>query len=407
MKKFIRTFVFGCVCVAAGYLILQAFSILYRPYQVQTAVAFTMADTVLANGVVVRDEVAIEPVNGVLGYTVQDGIRVYQGKTVAEVFATSVTAQNRLQAQFLQTEIEALHTAQSYGETSGNNVDAVLKQVQANTYEILSVLADGNYKNLETVKAQLTLAENKLQIATGAATDYASRIDTLVALRDSAAADSTAINTVSAPATGFFVTQADGLEQVFTQETVSQLTPSELQGMITGTPQLDLDNSGKIVTSYKWHYYALVTQKQASQFQTAMDKGAKVTVTFNNSTVESLPAEIVGVTLDDTADLCTIDLLFDYTSADLFKLRFEPVTIAFKSYTGIRVDKSALHIQDGQYGVYIKYGTTAYFKRITPILENEEYLLLPLQQIATEDNEVVLYDEVIVKGVDLYDGKLL
>ena len=69
---------------------------------------------------------------------------------------------------------------------------------------------------------------------------------------------------------------------------------------------------------------------------------------------------------------------------------------------------ASAHIVDGQWGVYIRYGDLVRFKNIAPIYENDEYMLLPVQSTASDSiNQVVLYDEVIVSGRDLYDGKLL
>ena len=48
---------------------------------------------------------------------------------------------------------------------------------------------------------------------------------------------------------------------------------------------------------------------------------------------------------------------------------------------------------NGQRGVYVKYGDLQRFRRITILYE--------------DDNELRLYDEVIVEGSNLQDGKLL
>ena len=49
-----------------------------------------------------------------------------------------------------------------------------------------------------------------------------------------------------------------------------------------------------------------------------------------------------------------------------------------------------------------------YFRKITDkIYENDEYILLPLDGSTDGDNQVREYDEVIVKGKDLGDQRLL
>ena len=62
---------------------------------------------------------------------------------------------------------------------------------------------------------------------------------------------------------------------------------------------------------------------------------------------------------------------------------------------------------DGQRGVYVKYGNLQRFLKITTLYENDSYILIPDNGKVGTDNEVRLYDEIIVQGTNLQDGKLL
>ena len=44
-------------------------------------------------------------------------------------------------------------------------------------------------------------------------------------------------------------------------------------------------------------------------------------------------------------------------------------------------------------------------KKIKPVYQDENYVILPIENDA--ENQVELYDDIIVKGVNLYDGKYL
>lgn len=83
----------------------------------------------------------------------------------------------------------------------------------------------------------------------------------------------------------------------------------------------------------------------------------------------------------------------------------------------MRIEQSAVHIvtdDEGvqRRGVFVKYGNVVQFKRIDPTFENDQYVIVPAKiQPGSDDeslkNEVLLYDEIITSGKDLYDGKLL
>lgn len=93
--------------------------------------------------------------------------------------------------------------------------------------------------------------------------------------------------------------------------------------------------------------------------------------------------------------------------------------------TGLRVPAAAVHYlkEDGSEaegqgenyipGVYVKYGNLARFCRIDPvddahpqITDGDDLIVLP-SGTAGSVSQVRLYDEIIVSGQNLYDGKLL
>ena len=113
------------------------------------------------------------------------------------------------------------------------------------------------------------------------------------------------------------------------------------------------------------------------------------------------------VTEDKDNGIAKIVLQCQTISAEVLGLGCETVQVDLKTYEGIRIDKAALHIVNGQRGVYVKYGDLQRFRRITILYEDDTYILVPEGGKVGEDNELRLYDEVIVEGSNLQDGKLL
>ena len=75
-------------------------------------------------------------------------------------------------------------------------------------------------------------------------------------------------------------------------------------------------------------------------------------------------------------------------------------------YEGLRIPAQARHTVEGQDCVYVKFGNKAYKCPIQILYEDENYLLVSDKKVKGQ-NEVELYDEIIVKGMDLYDEKVL
>ena len=120
-----------------------------------------------------------------------------------------------------------------------------------------------------------------------------------------------------------------------------------------------------------------------------------------------LSATVEEVAPDKDNGIAKIVLQCQTINAEVLSFGQETAQIDLKTYEGIRIDKEALHIVDGQRGVYVKYGNLQRFLKITTLYENDSYILIPENGKIGTDNEVRLYDEIIVQGTNLQDGKLL
>ena len=120
-----------------------------------------------------------------------------------------------------------------------------------------------------------------------------------------------------------------------------------------------------------------------------------------------LAATLVEMNTDEESGLAKLVFECQTINAEILNFGQETAQIDIKTYEGIRIDKEALHIVDGARGVYVKYGNLQRFLKITTLYEDENYILIPADGAIGTDNEVRLYDEIIVQGTNLQDGKLL
>ena len=78
-------------------------------------------------------------------------------------------------------------------------------------------------------------------------------------------------------------------------------------------------------------------------------------------------------------------------------------SISFRNYKGLRISQKALRILDGEKGVYVKSGYSVKFKKVDILYTGLDYYLCQIQYGSSD--QLSLFDEVIVEGTDLYDGK--
>ena len=167
-QKIITAVVLAVLVLPAVYLGVQLFAILNRPYRTETAVEYTMSDSVFADGYVVFDQTPVEG-SGDLGYLVENGERVANGTAVAEVYASAEQAQSRRQLEELETQLSLLEKSEN---TSGTDVDMLYKQQQNALYDLLDCIDMQAYDQVKEAGNQYLLAANKIQIMTGAVSNF-------------------------------------------------------------------------------------------------------------------------------------------------------------------------------------------------------------------------------------------
>lgn len=400
-KHRLRGLAWLLLLIPAAYVAVQMVLVMRTNLQTQTAIAYTMSDTVRCDGYLSMQEMTVSyEGTGVLGYQAGNGERVSAGAEVARLFSDEAGAQSRIRAESLTKEIALLEKAQT--GVNGTDVEALMNQTQQSIYTILDLLESNSFAALADARADVQLAQNKLLLVTEAESDFNARIAELTAQRD--AADAAGSYTpIYTPATGYFVSAQDSERQLYDRDTLSAMTPAELQDALA-QPAAENDPSvaGKLILDYRWHYYGLVTAKQAEKFI----EGTRVELSFPNLSMDTLPATVVGVALDEENGLAKVELLCDYINGTVVTLERETAEITFATYDGIRVDREALHLVEGRPCVYVQFGNVVYRRYITILFEDEDYILISPDYVK-EENEVKLFDQIIVQGSDLYDEKIL
>lgn len=399
-QKIATIVVFVVLLAPALYLAKQLFTILAPPYKTETAIAFDMSDSILCKGYLAFEQMEVAG-DGQLGYLVENGERVSQNAQIAEQYTDESQAHARQSLTELDGQIELLKKSENI---AGTDVDILLTQRQSTFYDLLDQLDAQNYDQITKQANRYLLAVNKLQITTGETKNFAEARSLLEEERQNALAQLGSPGVVSAPVGGYFVAAAAGDWLSYNTEQLDTMGASELQSALEeGGGVGAMNGAGKLVTSYKWHFYGVCTLEESKKFQDV----TRVNISFPGAAEKVLPARVDRVETDEAAGLAKVVLSCEYVGADVLSLAQAEAQIDFESYKGVRVNAQALHIVNGDKGVYVKYGNLARFRKITILYQDDEYILVPEGGKVGTDNEVRLFDEIIVQGSDLKDGKLL
>ena len=390
--------------LAAIYVVYQAAHILFPQNVYETALPAVISDTVEADGVLLFDESYVAG-SGNLGYLAADGERVSAGTAVAEVYSNASQASLRLQLNQLNDQIDLLQKSQN---TSALQLDTLLKERSSALYDLLDTLDDSDYEAVDDDANAYLLAQNKLWVVTGEAANFTDQI--------------------TAPQTGYFVRSSSSGRLNASADDILALNAQELQGYLQSDPVLALDGcAGKIVAGFTWRYVGVCTAKQGEKLlgQNGKPLSTAVEISFPGQVENSLKATVTEVEIDQDSGLARFVLACNSINGDVLCLNRAAARISVGERSGLRVPAAAVHYlnEDGTEaqtqgenyipGVYVKLGNIARFCPIDPVdadhplITDGDYILVLPEGTEGSVSKVRLYDEIIVSGQNLYDGKLL
>lgn len=403
--------------IRISVIILSVFLIVYvgvqiagnraQEYTVQTVYDQTVTQSISVEGVFVRDETVI-PIDtgGVVTPLYSVGTKVAVNTKLGDVYNDQTAVRAQYQAQNLDASISALQKAQ----TTTSNTDVVKPETlngQTASYvsQVIAARDNQDFSSLADIKSGLLETMAKRAIVVDGVENYNDRITELQSqLQDVQSLVSSQIHSFSSTASGYFVDHVDGLEETMTQEYLDSMEASDLQNWLAGYTGYQADQSAvKIVTSHRWVFAAVVTEEQMQ----ALSNISKVTLRFPGS--EDVVCTISQSKREEETGLYKIYLEGDSVSQYLLSSRVQTAEIVIEEYRGIKIPKEAVRFVDDQMGVYIQNGNKIYFRYIDQIYETTDYILsYPYYQGSTDaDQYVKMYDTIVVKGKDLYDGKLV
>lgn len=386
--------------LAAAYIIVQLYVILGRDYKTETAIAYTMADSVELDGFVMFDAVNVAG-EGNLGYLVEDGERVSEGTVITEKYTDDSQSAAREQLIRLQNNIDLLTKSQN---SAGSDLTLLTTQTKTALYNLLDQLDTASYSGMQDAESEFLLAQNRLQISTGQASGFQSTIAELEAERDTVAAQLAGLETITAAENGYFISAASAMPLDLEEQTLKDATPAQIQELLQEGVSLSTESlAGRIVEGFSWRFYTVCDLETAERFDGLTD----VHISIPGKEETPLDATVSSVELDEEAGLAKIVVECQTINSDVLRLGQETAKIDLETYQGIRIDKNALHIVDGEKGVYVKYGDLQRFRKIQVLYEDDQYMLVPADGAVGTDNEVRLYDEIIVEGSNLQDGGLI
>lgn len=391
MKKLLSVFT---VLFFVGYIGYQVLGNLTEQIETIDALTVEVEDKVTCRGVFVRQ---MTPVSGGQGSTyeflVENGEKVSEGQTIAACFGSTQEAEQFRQAAALQKDIEIVEQALKTmkGDEGGTKLDnAAFDNMKA----ISGKLARGRLSDCEDNYISLHQAVVARDYPRE---DVAGLEETVKSMTEQLASYSgvgrSAYN-LKALTAGYYVKAVRSLPTACRVEDMDSLTPEDVDRLYETDPPKQADGVvGYIIDSFEWYYVCTMSSQEALNIES---RGSAV-ISFPYMTSERVEAKVKKVTYFD--DRAVVIFACGYMDKEFLGGGAEIADIIKNTYTGIRLPAEALHMSDGQWGVYCLSGAVVKFKPVEWIYQGDTFYLAKPAESAKDG--LYLYDKIVVKGKKL------
>lgn len=415
------------VLLYVGY---QAYQATHQSIRTETAMYGEVSDVLQAQGFILRNETVIdESYSGVLSYRVADGSRVSRGGVIADIFSNESDAASQRELDQLDQEIENLQSLSQTANFYVANPSMLGDQIYSALEGISQLVNENDFSGLNTQKGELQNALIRRQLITGeeSAEDYSQRISQLQSQRDTLASQAgSATGSILAPEAGYFISTVDGLENVMDISQVESITVAQAEELLEQQPS-STDAVGKICQDFNWYAVCVFDEDDMVRFEGVED----VYLDIPFASTEQIPAKVLARNSDGESGKTAVVFQCSTMDADIAAVRNEAIQVTVNTYSGVLVNERAIRFADVEYtttdeagntvtqvqenvkGVYVLYGGQLEFVQVftdqtvngyaicrTDLTEEEQSMLVT-------DSTIQLYDQVVVEGTDLYDGKIV
>ncbi|MBQ1390010.1 MAG: hypothetical protein IIY78_10375 [Clostridia bacterium] len=424
-RKIIRRVLFGVFLLfLMTYFSMVLYTSNFSVMETEQADFFEYNDGLDVEAFAVRSEEYItNSKKGIISYTVDDGEKINAGGSVARLFGSEVEVENWQRYNDINNELTLLRNMTGSNDSLFVDLDTVDVQIQKKITDFKNDTAQNKLTSVNKYKLNLLRLFNERTVVTGGSANFNSRIDELQSQLDEIRL-SEGLGRVKSKHSGFFSSRLDGFENSFDYSKAESMKADDVKKAVRKDPPSDA--VGRVITTINWYLLCPVTGEQAL---TIASGDRVVSVSIPRVMSGSIPATVIGVNQSSAVSDGLLVLKSDYMDGTLADIRRENISIKTYTYKGLRISRSAIHddyisVQDydeagnavGEphdekvQGVYVLYGKRLEFVQVKIIYSDNDFVICSDD---TTDKELLngktikLHDTVVVRGKELYSGKIV
>ncbi len=398
MNKTRRIVEIAVILLVLTFIVYQFFASYYSAITTESAVYYEHSEGTELNGTIIRNEHLVPNTgSGTIHYVISDGERVSKGGTIARLYTDEKASAAAVRIDEIDSQLEIIKEMETYSDSATVDLGTINTKINESVNDFLYSISDNSYDESGALKTKLLTALMRKQIATGEKIDFSDLKSELSTERENL------VSVMGTPKSeyvsgyaGYFVSSTDGYEGILSSDDLSVYTPEYLDSL---KPSSNTEAIGKIVYDYEWYVAATIPVSDAMFYK--IGETVKLSIEAAGQTVT---ATIVKINYSET-DTAAVIFSCNEMSSELASIRSGKITVIKDEYSGLKVSSRSIRTVNGVRGVYVVSGVEIKFVEVEILFSNEEYAICKLN--TSDGSKLRLYDEVVVKGRGLYDGKII
>ena len=397
-RKIIQIALIICVVLFLGY---QYYVAVYASISTESAAAFEYTDGIDAVGTFVRNEVAVtSELEGTVHFLVDNGEKIAKNGTIANVYSSAAASAAASRVDEIDKQLSLISEIEGYNDTTAVDINTINSRIHGYLNDVIYATQNGRYYDVGDNVTSLVTMMTRKQIATGAQSDFnAVKAELLNEKTSLVAQMGTPKGSILSDNAGYFVSTTDGFEEALTVEALEKYTPEFLSSVKEKNVP---DNViGKIVYDYEWYMVVPVSLSDSMHYK----QGDVVSVKTDAASCPRITAKVERINVSEKGEDAVIIFSCSEMKSELATMRTANVKLIKNEVNGIKVSSKAIRVKDGVTGVYVVSGLEAKFVTVDILYSEEDYKICELN--TSKSSKLRLYDRIIVKGKNLYDGKII
>ena len=370
----------------------QIYYVVSENEETYRAISYTTKQTIDFDGIFVRNE-TILPYSGggVLNYINSDGSKIASNSIVAQVVTDEEQIDIINNIANLEQQSALIDRATNPGTIDAAQPEFISKQIDEKYNLLLKYSTLDDIEKISATKLELLTLMNIYNLSTQTedkSTFIQKKNDINTKIAELKSQLKQPLDLIKTKEPGYFVSFADGYEEILNFDTIKSITPEEITKITNSNISKKPSVVGKIYDGCTWKIIGNV--KADNDY--LKNTNIKIKINGDDYEIPAYVEDMKHINDDNYIIIISTDILSDELAIE----RVGEVEILTNIYTGVKVPRKAITFKDDVRGVYVSFGKKKVFKKLDVIYEGDDYVLS--NDDATSEY-VLIHDQLVFEEV--------